>query len=132
MSADNNLTLAVKLGSPKELGYNPIPPRSHRWTMGVGRDELLRLHGWALWTTIDLDPKGNYGPIKTRRTAYAHDVRCIGTKHKFLGIEHAAEDLGMTVANATDALRRAVEQGLLLVDEDGRISPKETHPNKSE
>ena len=115
MSKKAALTLMEQMGTPREDGYNTIPPRSHRWMMDVGESEETRVVGWGLWRTIDYDPQGRTGPKKTRRTPAGWDER------GYLDVKHMALDLDMSVPNATDALRRAVANGRMLVDEKGRI-----------
>src|SRR3954454_13081571 len=106
MSADSVYAqLMREMGAPRWGGFNPIAPRSHRWMMDVSQPEEIRVFGWALWRTIDRDPEGKTGTPKRKRTFFAHDAR--GT----LAVRHLAEDLGMSVANASDALKRTVDQG---------------------
>lgn len=121
-----NLRLVQEMGAPKYDGYNPIAPRSHRWMMDAAELEETRVFGWVLWRTIDRDPKGQTGPPKKGRTAFAHDERA--GKHGHLDVKHLAPDLGMSPANATDALRRAVEKGKVRSDEKGRIFPRGDAP----
>ena len=108
--------LMRQMGAPLEDGYNTLPPRCHRWMMDISQSEETRAYGWALWRTVDYDPKGRTGPKKTKRTPQGWDER------GWLGIKHLSNDLGMSVANGTDAVRRNVEKGRMRVTEEGRIS----------
>ncbi|HEY3936785.1 MAG TPA: hypothetical protein VGL97_05120, partial [Bryobacteraceae bacterium] len=118
-SSSQHLRLVEQMGAQRFEGFNPIAPRSHRWMMDHSQSEEIRAFGWGLWRTIDRDPDGKTGPPKLRRTPIAHDSRVSAREH--LGVEHMAEDLGISVANATDALRRNGEKGRMRRDEKGRI-----------
>ena len=100
-----HMGLMREMGAPREEGFNPIAPRTHRILMDIGKSEEIRVLGWVLWRTIDLDPWGRTGPRKLQRTHFADDER--GT----LGVQHLAGDLGMKMSNASAALQRMIENG---------------------
>jgi hypothetical protein len=110
-----HMGLMREMGSPREDGFNPIAPRTHRILMDIGKSEDIRVLGWAMWRTIDLDPYGRTGPKKLERTHFAQDER--GT----LDVPHIAKDLGIKPSNAAAALQRTIENGEIRIDEEGRI-----------
>jgi hypothetical protein len=121
--APNHLELMRRMGTPRHYGYNPLAPPSHRSMMDVGFSEETRIVAWGWWRTTDLDPEGQSGPRKKTRTERAHDdVR------GYLGVKDIADDLGMSLANASDALRRTIEKQLMCRDEKGRIYPNGNAP----
>lgn len=120
------IALVRQQGAPEWDGYNPIAPRSHRWMMDFEEDDNIRYFGWALWRSNDYDPKGKMGPPKEYRTYFAHDSRV--SENEWLGLEHAKEDLGMTLAEAIAAQNLNIKNGRIKVDEDGRIIPNGDAP----
>lgn len=125
-NSDKNLALVRQMGAAPHEGYNPIPPRSHRWMMDVDQPEEIRVQGWALWRTIDYDPEGRTGPPKKSRTHYAHDERAGRGGH--LRTKHIAEDLDVEESNVSRAIDKAVEKGLIRIDEKDRICPRGDAP----
>lgn len=115
--------LMRQMNAPREDGFNPIPPRSHRALMDVRFPEEVRILGWALWRTIDIDREGILGPKKARRTSHAHDER------GDLELKDLAEDLAMEPTNARAALRRCIENGTVYLDTKGRICPRGNAPD---
>jgi hypothetical protein len=108
-------------------GYNPIPPRCHRFLMDADQPEQTRGIAWVFWRTFDFDPKSKSGPAKKTRTPIAHDTRVSAKRH--LEVRHAAEDLGMTVSNAWAMFRRLEGKGQIAIDEEGRISLRADAPD---
>ncbi|MDQ2843462.1 MAG: hypothetical protein M3Y72_20955 [Acidobacteriota bacterium] len=97
------------MGTPAGDGFDPMPPRQLRSLMDYREQEHIRILAWIWKHTTGNPGKGR------RRSPYARDARGI------LGLKHMASDLDMMPSNASQALKRLIEQGRARKDEQGRI-----------